>query len=119
MRALISVLSVVTLAVCAVILADDFNRAGLFGSGGTTSKRSVFGLEIGMPGAEVSRRLARQGLARGAPGVPGECLGRSFAAAGETLILWDDNSWRRGVLCIGLKHDAVSSIAWSYGGWPL
>ncbi|MGE4038043.1 MAG: hypothetical protein AB7F85_09900 [Hyphomonadaceae bacterium] len=102
----------------AVLMFDDYTRRGLLGSGGLITSGATFGLEIGMTTEEASRLLATKGLARDQDSGD-SCFGRDYPSQGEMLELWDDTTWRRGVICLGVRENRVVSIAWSYGGWQL
>ncbi len=102
----------------AVFLQDDFNRLGVFGSGGFVTSGSMFGLTIGMDRTAAARHLTGRGLQIGEPSRPGHCLGRENLPD-QDMELWDDRSWRHGVICLGSKDGKIISIAWSYGGWQL
>lgn len=116
MRAGIGIVLVVLGAAALIFLADDFNRLGTFGSGGFIEAGSKFGVKVGEARSEASSKLVRRGLRPGQPSSAGRCLGKDYPAD-QTIDLFDDHSWRQGVICLGSKSGTVTSIAWSYGGW--
>lgn len=110
---------VVAMIALATFLAEPYNRAGALGSGGLRLQGSALGIAIGVEREDAHATLIAHGLSVGQPQAANHCLGRDYGAEDETLELWDDRSWRRGTVCLGLRNGKVVSIAWSYGAWPL
>lgn len=103
-------------AILAVFLSDEFNRAGLTGSGGYITDGEKFGLQIGSVVDEADRRLAGRRFVVRQPAQEGRCLSRAYSD-GETAKLWEHRGWPRATICVIERDGLVTAIGWSVGGW--
>jgi len=104
-----------------VFFSSEWNRAA-FGSSGIIDNGSKFGIEIGSSYSEAKQHLLSQGLVPydieynpkvRATGIK-QCHGRKYPD-NVFLQAFDDDSWRRGIICVASKNDKVIKISWHYG----
>lgn len=118
-RWILGIAAIFFAALLIVFFSDDLNRAAITGSDGFIDSGKKFGIRVGVPRADAASILQRRGLTLGQPSTPGRCLSRDYSREGQSVTLWDDRTWRRGVICIGEVDGKVSSISWAIGGWQL
>lgn len=118
MRIFVLIVVAAALIISVLIGMGEINRAGIFGSGGSITSGSKFGVTVGIARASAGDRLEALGLVEGRPSVPGRCLGR-LVEDGEIVDLWEDLSWRSGVICVTSRHGVVTRLTWSFGAWQL
>lgn len=106
---------VALLAGIGYLMADEFNRAGILSSEGYIESGSKFGIGIGSGAYEASERLSRQGLELSPEDGRSNCLDRNYEAS-HAVQVWEDNSWRRGTICLESFDEKVVSIGW-YFSW--
>lgn len=81
-----------------VIGMGELNRAGALWSEGEITEGSKFGIAIGDDLDSAQVILESLSLDHGVSS-NGQCNGRR-TIDGEVLSLWEDTSWRRGVICL-------------------
>jgi hypothetical protein len=98
-----------------LLLSSDLNRAAVLGSEGYIDRGSKFGIAIGSSANEAGQNLSRQGLELSPEDGRSNCLDRRYDAS-HSVQVWEDNSWRRGTICLESYDDKVVSIGW-YFSW--
>ncbi len=110
------------LIVCvAIFFSSEWNRAA-FGSRGFEDNGSKFGIEIGSQYSEAEQHLLSKGLVPydleynpkvSKAGIK-KCHGHEYPDD-VYLQAFDDDSWRRGIICVASKDNKVIRLSWHYG----
>jgi len=113
---LITILALVTIA---IFLSNEWNRAA-FGSEGYIVEGKKFGLTIGASKKEMTEYLVNRGLVDGTElGAnetgynPQSCHFHIYPDKYEVEI-WDDESWRGGVICVAYLDGKLARVSWMY-----
>lgn len=113
-------IAILAFGLLVIFLSNEWNRAA-WGSRGYIENGTKFGLSIGENKQKVIDYLTDKGLTDGTTlGAnytdynPQQCLGRIYRDEYEVQI-WDDNSWRRGIICVAFLDEKLIRLNWEYG----
>lgn len=103
-----------------LFISSEWNRAA-FGVRDSIENGTKFGLTIGDSKQEVIDYLTARELTDGTTlGIneahynPQSCHNHIYSDEFEVQV-WDDNSWRRGVICVAFLDGKLSRMSWYYG----
>jgi len=103
-----------------LFVSNEWNRAA-FGVRDYIEKGEKFGISIGSGKNEVIDHLAAHGLVDGTTlGAnethydPQNCHSHEYKDEYEVQI-WDDHSWRQGVICVAFLDGKLARMSWIYG----
>ncbi len=113
MKAVIGVIVVVLLAMSAIELANESTRALVFRPNGVEERGSAFGVQVNDTRGDAADALARRHFTRVQTKAGGRCLLRNFSSD-YVLDLFDDNTWRKGTICIATREGRVEAILWMF-----
>jgi len=113
-------IAIIVVGLTVAFLSSEWNRAA-FGTRGHLEQGERFGISIGDSKLEVADYLATRGLIDGTTlGInethynPQSCHNHTYGDEYEIQI-WDDNSWRRGVICVAFFDGKLARMSWDYG----
>jgi hypothetical protein len=92
----------------------EFNRAGLSGSRGRIDSGHRFGVSVGQHYESAAARMSRLGFEERELTRRNSCHGFDYSDDLKP-VLWLDNSWRKGTICLVVSDGSIKFISWWYG----
>lgn len=114
------VLTILALVGYSFLRPMDRTVAALGASASYTEAGSRFGVTIGEPVAVAQEHLSAAGMTRSDPVVEKLLVADPFVCGGrrrqsdENVRLFNDNSWRHGLICLFERNGHVVALGWTF-----
>lgn len=113
---------VITLAGALFLLGrlDDRTVAALLHEANYIERGAKFNVSVGMPVDDAARALEQQGLLQRDDSdvaflvSSGWRCGRRTMQPGETILMFKDETWRSGMICLFEADGRVAAIGWTF-----
>jgi uncharacterized membrane protein len=112
-KALFTALVVVLIVIGSAIVASPLTRTGLMRSKGSISEGSFLGINIGESASTAGIKIARMGFRTIESSYGRNCMGIHYPEDYH-VVLYYDNSWRNGTICVASIAGRVRGIRWYY-----
>ena len=107
------VLVIVVAVILLALLLSDPRNMGFFPPQSYITKGERFGVNIGDGiGPRITKLKAYDGVTLYNSHLGGVCVFRAYSK-NTKLFVFNDDSWRKGVICLVVNNERVSEIVWS------